>query len=98
MSAYKLTELSPAEIKLAVEDLLKNHRYIFGVDPKTVSAYDNLIYYFTDMITGSAAAFVAVPPPRHEVDHQGPNDVEPRIQRPQLQLLAGYAPEVPDGT
>ncbi|KAJ7720889.1 hypothetical protein B0H14DRAFT_3900667 [Mycena olivaceomarginata] len=35
MAMYKLTDLTPAEVKARVEDLLKDHRYIFSVDSKT---------------------------------------------------------------
>lgn len=33
---YRLNDLTPAEIKARVEELLKDHRYIFPVDPITV--------------------------------------------------------------
>ncbi|KAJ7704445.1 hypothetical protein B0H17DRAFT_1193679 [Mycena rosella] len=49
MSAYKLTELLPAEIKLAIENLLKNHRYIFAVDPKTGQMQLLLPFHHTAM-------------------------------------------------
>ncbi|KAJ6566595.1 hypothetical protein B0H19DRAFT_1066886 [Mycena capillaripes] len=32
---YKLSDMSPAEVKLRVEELLQDHRYIFPADPKT---------------------------------------------------------------
>ncbi|KAJ7195611.1 hypothetical protein GGX14DRAFT_403822 [Mycena pura] len=35
MVMYQLVGLTPAEVKVRVEELLKDHRYIFPVDPKT---------------------------------------------------------------
>ncbi|KAJ7105606.1 hypothetical protein C8R44DRAFT_329878 [Mycena epipterygia] len=35
ISMYRLNDLTPAEIKARVEELLKDHRYIFPVDPIT---------------------------------------------------------------
>ncbi|KAJ6580142.1 hypothetical protein DFH09DRAFT_1146621 [Mycena vulgaris] len=35
MVMYKLTDMSPAQVKARVEELLQDHRYIFPVDAKT---------------------------------------------------------------
>jgi hypothetical protein len=44
---YHLVDLEEAEVKWRVEDLLKEHRYIFPVDKKAVSTLRLL--FFSDL-------------------------------------------------